>query len=111
MIIQLGAKECILPTNEKRNDHELAALYGVVDRCGIVISEKRPTDFNTKDIESDIKRLLGKDTEAPTLRKRFSYLTNVAQFDLHVAMGAAAALIKYLGVMTPHPQNLFLAHV
>jgi DNA mismatch repair protein MSH2 len=54
--------------NEKRKDHELAALYGVVDRCGIVVSEKRPADFTTKDIEGDIKRLLGKDTEAPTLR-------------------------------------------
>jgi DNA mismatch repair protein MSH2 len=58
-----------MSTNEKRKDHELAALYGVVDRCGIVISEKRPADFTTKDIEGDIKRLLGKDTEAPTLRK------------------------------------------
>jgi hypothetical protein len=58
-----------MPSNEKRKDHELAALYGVVDRCGIVISEKRPADFATRDIEGDIKRLLGKDTEAPTLRK------------------------------------------
>ena len=68
MIIQLGVKECVIPSNEKRKDHELAALYGVVDRCGIAISEKRPADFTTKDIEGDIKRLLGKDTEAPTLR-------------------------------------------
>jgi DNA mismatch repair protein MSH2 len=57
-----------MQTNEKRKDHELAALYGVVDRCGIVVSEKRPADFTIKDIEGDIKRLLGKDTEAPTLR-------------------------------------------
>jgi len=57
-----------MPSNEKKKDHELAALNGVVDRCGIVISEKRAADFTTKDIEGDIKRLLGKDTEAPTLR-------------------------------------------
>ena len=57
-----------MSANEKRKDHELAALHGVVDRCGIVISEKRATDFATRDIEGDIKRLLGKDTEAPTLR-------------------------------------------
>jgi DNA mismatch repair protein MSH2 len=57
-----------MQVNEKRKDHELAALYGVVDRCGIVVSEKRPADFTTKDIEGDIKRLLGKDTEGPTLR-------------------------------------------
>lgn len=57
-----------MAANEKRKDHELTALYGVVDRCGIVISEKRPADFTTRDIEGDIKRLLGKDTEAPTLR-------------------------------------------
>jgi len=68
LIIQLGVKECILTVNDKKKDHELSALYGVVDRCGIVISEKRAADFTTKDIEGDIKRLLGKDTEAPTLR-------------------------------------------
>jgi len=68
LIIQLGVKECILTVNDKKKDHELAALYGIVDRCGIVISEKRATDFTTKDIEGDIKRLLGKDAEAPTLR-------------------------------------------
>jgi DNA mismatch repair protein MSH2 len=61
--------------NEKRKDHELTALYGVVDRCGIVISEKRAADFTTRDIEGDIKRLLGKDTEAPTLRTTFSKLS------------------------------------
>ena len=64
-----------MSTNEKRKDHELAALYGVVDRCGIVISEKRASDFTTRDIEGDIKRLLGRDTEAPTLRTIFSKLS------------------------------------
>jgi hypothetical protein len=58
-----------MPSNEKRKDHELASLYGVVNRCGIVISEKRTADFATKDIEGDIKRLLGKDADAPTLGK------------------------------------------
>jgi DNA mismatch repair protein MSH2 len=65
-----------MPSNEKKKDHELAALYGVVDRCGIVVSEKRPADFTTKDIEGDIKRLLGKDAEAPTLRMNPSHLSN-----------------------------------
>jgi DNA mismatch repair protein MSH2 len=65
-----------MPSNEKKKDHELAALYGVVDRCGIVISEKRPVDFATRDIEGDIKRLLGKDTEAPTLRIHISFSSN-----------------------------------
>ena len=87
-----------MPSNEKRKDHELAALYGVVDRCGIVISEKRPVDFATKDIEGDIKRLLGEDMEVPTLRISVDFHANLAQFDLHVAMGASSALIKYLGV-------------
>jgi DNA mismatch repair protein MSH2 len=63
-----------MPSNEKRKDHELAALHGVVDRCGIVISEKRPADFTTRDIEGDIKRLLGKDTEAPTLRNPLPHI-------------------------------------
>jgi len=65
-----------LTVNDKRKDHDLAALYGVVDRCGIVISEKRAADFTTKDIEGDIKRLLGKDNEAPTLRMSLQYPTS-----------------------------------
>ena len=65
-----------MSANEKRKDHELAALYGVVDRCGIVISEKRTADFATRDVEGDIKRLLGKDTEAPTLRIPFPDIIN-----------------------------------
>jgi hypothetical protein len=67
-----------MPANEKKQDHELTALYGVVNRCGIVISEKRPTDFATRDIEGDIKRLLGKDTEAPTLRTITLILSNLS---------------------------------
>jgi DNA mismatch repair protein MSH2 len=102
----LGVKECIMQINEKRKDHELAALYGVVDRCGIVVSEKRAADFTTKDIEGDIKRLLGKDTEAPTLRTlRYFHALISAQFDLHVAMGASAALVKYLGVSHNFPHS------
>jgi len=88
MIIQLGVKECIMSVNEKRKDHELVALYGVVDRCGIVISEKRASDFATRDIEGDIKRLLGKDTEAPTLRTPSPVVINSSTIRLTCCNGS-----------------------
>lgn len=58
LIIQLGVKECLLPSNDKGNDHDLIKLKTLIERCGIVVTEVKPSDFNTKDIEQDLDRLL-----------------------------------------------------
>lgn len=91
LLIQLGVKECIITQDkgEKEKDPELAKLRQIIDNCGVAIAERHAGEFGTKDIEQDLSRLL-KDERAATL---------LPQTDLKLAMGSAAALIKYLGVL------------
>jgi DNA mismatch repair protein MSH2 len=90
-LIQLGVRECLIQTDnsEKNRDPELAKLKQIIDNCGVAISERQNSDFAIKDIEQDLARLL-KDEKSASL---------MPQADLKLAMGSAAALIKYLGVM------------
>jgi hypothetical protein len=109
LIIQLGVKECILTVNDKKKDHDLAALYGVIDRCGIVISEKRAADFTTKDIEGDIKRLLGKDTEAPTLRIDLPFLHGFDRAQLNsICMSQWEPLLRLSNILAYSLSHLLL---
>ncbi|KAK8050287.1 DNA mismatch repair protein msh-2 [Apiospora phragmitis] len=91
LLIQLGVKECLIQIDkaEKDKDPELAKLRQIIDSCGVAIAERPAGDFGTKDIEQDLSRLL-KDERSTTL---------LPQTELKLAMGSAAALIKYLSVL------------
>ncbi|KAI1081006.1 DNA mismatch repair protein msh-2 [Whalleya microplaca] len=91
LLIQLGVRECLVQYDkaEKDKDPELAKLRQIIDNCGVAIAERSASDFGTKDIEQDLARLL-KDERSATL---------LPQTDLKLAMGSAAALIKYLSVL------------
>lgn len=90
MLIQLGVRECLVPSDEQKKDYELATLRGVLERCDVVITERKRGEFNPKDIQTDLARLLGDDT-APMTRP---------EMDLKQAMGASCALVKYLSLMS-----------
>ena len=89
LLIQLGVKECLIQVDKSEKDVEMAKLKTIIDSCGIAISERSPSDFGTKDIDQDLARLLKDEKATGTL----------PQTDLKLAMGSAAALIKYLGVL------------
>jgi DNA mismatch repair protein MSH2 len=90
LLIQLGVKECLITVDKTTSkDPELTKLRGIIDSCGIAISERPGVEFGTKDIDQDLSRILKDEKAASTL----------PQTDLKLAMGSAAALIKYLGVM------------
>ncbi|KAH8174814.1 mutS domain V domain-containing protein [Sarocladium implicatum] len=91
LLIQLGVRECLiqLDKGEKDKDPELAKLRQVIDNCGVAIAERPAGDFGIRDVEQDLARLL-KDERSATL---------LPQTDLKLAMGSAASLIKYLGVL------------
>lgn len=91
LLIQLGVKECLIQFDkaEKDKDPELAKIRHIIDNCGIAMAERPAGDFGTKDIEQDLARLL-KDERSATM---------LPQTDLKLAMGSAAALIKYLNVL------------
>ena len=90
LLIQLGVKEMLLQADPQKKDAELAKLRIIADNCGIAIAERTIGDFGTKDIEQDLTRLLRDERAAGTL----------PQTDLKLAMGSAAALIKYLGALS-----------
>ncbi|KAL8820690.1 MAG: hypothetical protein Q9223_001146 [Gallowayella weberi] len=94
LLIQLGVKECLLQADTQKKDVELGKLRQIADSCGVAVSERTVGDFGTKDIEQDLTRLLRDERAAGTL----------PQTDLKLAMGSAAALIKYLGVLSD-PSN------
>ncbi|KAK3173518.1 MutS-like protein [Lepraria neglecta] len=94
LLIQLGVKECLIQVDSQKKDAELAKIRAIADNCGIAVAERAGGDFGTKDIEQDLSRLLRGELAAGTL----------PQTDLKLAMGSAAALIKYLGVLSD-PSN------
>lgn len=94
LLIQLGVKECLIQLDSSKKDVELAKIRTIADSCGIAVAERAAGDFGTKDIEQDLSRLLRGELAAGVL----------PQTDLKLAMGSAAALIKYLGVLSD-PSN------
>ncbi|PWN39386.1 putative DNA mismatch repair protein MSH2 [Ceraceosorus guamensis] len=90
LVIQLGVKECLIPADEKDTDYDLSRLRTVLDRCNCVLTGRRKGDFQPKDVEQDLLRLLA-DTSAGTAQP---------EFGLKVSLGACAALISYLDLMT-----------
>lgn len=94
LLIQLGVRECLVQLDSQKKDAELAKIRAICDNCGIVVAERTAGDFGAKDIEQDLSRLLRGELAAGIL----------PQTDLKLAMCSAAALIKYLGVLSD-PSN------
>ena len=90
MLIQLGVKECLITRDTEKKDPELAKLRQICDSCNIAVSERPQSDFGVKDIEQDLTRLLKDENATGAL----------PQTDLKLAMGSAAALIKYLSLLS-----------
>ncbi|RKF76695.1 DNA mismatch repair protein msh-2 [Golovinomyces cichoracearum] len=89
LLIQLGVKECLIQTEKSDKEVEMKKLKSILDKCGISLSERPSSDFSIKDIEQDLSRLVRDNNFAGIL----------PQTDLKLAMGSAAALIKYLEVL------------
>ncbi|KAK2743226.1 MutS-like protein [Myotisia sp. PD_48] len=90
LLIQLGVKECLITAEGQKKDVELSKLRSIADSCGVAVTQRSGGDFATRDIDQDLSRLL-KDEIGPGI---------LPQTELKLAMGSAAALIKYLGAMS-----------
>lgn len=85
LLIQLGVKECVMPSDEQNTDQDLARLRTVVERCGCVVSDIKKGAFSQRTIEQDLPRLL----KGPA-----------PQLDFKVALSSVAALLQYLGLLS-----------
>ncbi|KAJ1930073.1 MSH2 protein [Tieghemiomyces parasiticus] len=90
LVIQLGIKECILPVADAHRDYDMQKIRGLLDRCNAVVTEVRRGDFQTKDAEQDLNRLLEEETSVAAR----------PEFEMKQAMGATMCLIKYLALLS-----------
>lgn len=88
LLIQLGVKEVLLPADEKASDYDLGKIRTLVERCNIVITDRKKSasivffpkaafvadlslrlgEFTPKDVEQDLNRLLSGNLQASTRR-------------------------------------------
>ncbi|WVQ85977.1 hypothetical protein IAT38_008145 [Cryptococcus sp. DSM 104549] len=88
LLIQLGVKECVLQADEKRP--ELAKLRMLVEWCGVIVTERKPSEFQARNVEQDLNRLLDEIHSGTTL----------PEFELKTAMSALSALLSYLSILS-----------
>ncbi|XP_019749319.1 DNA mismatch repair protein Msh2 isoform X1 [Hippocampus comes] len=88
LLIQVGPKECLLSQGEG------SKLREVVQRGGVLVSERKRTEFDSKDVVQDLNRLLrakrGETVASNTL----------PELDKQVAMSCLAAVVRYLELLS-----------
>ncbi|XP_014246973.2 DNA mismatch repair protein Msh2-like [Cimex lectularius] len=87
VIIQFGPKECIIP-NE--STPEAAALKKIAERCGVLVTMRKKSDFNSDGLVQDLNRLI-KFNEGQQQSANV-----IPQMEFSNAMSALAAGLKYL---------------
>jgi DNA mismatch repair protein MSH2 len=66
----LGVKECLLLSSGKEErDHEGLKIKSILNRCNVIITERKKSDFDAKNIAQDLNRLLEGDMSVEALRK------------------------------------------
>ncbi|XP_014768650.1 DNA mismatch repair protein Msh2 [Octopus bimaculoides] len=91
LIVQLGPKECVVCTSEINDS---AWLKQVITRSGLLITEKKKGDFQSKDIVQDLNRLLKFQKEDQQNSAALPELDNT------LAMAALSSLVKYLELLS-----------
>ncbi|BGP57733.1 hypothetical protein JCM8202_002386 [Rhodotorula sphaerocarpa] len=94
LLIQLGAKECLIVDQDKALEYDLGKIKSLLERCGVVVTERKKSEFASTSVEQDLNRLLRGSLQASTR----------PEFEHKVAMSSVAALISYLDLLSD-PSN------
>ncbi|KAG9218238.1 hypothetical protein CCMSSC00406_0005919 [Pleurotus cornucopiae] len=104
LIIQLSVKEAIVQTGTSSGktdrDVELNTLKSVLDRCGVVITERKPSEFMSKNVAEDVIRILSPASLPPSASTSTDPAKLIPHLDLPTAPGALNALITYLQLLS-----------
>ncbi|KAI0797257.1 DNA mismatch repair protein [Irpex lacteus] len=106
LVIQLAVKEVIMPTGTvsgtTERDIELKKLKDVFERCNVVVTERKPSEFKAGNIQDDLTRLLNSSTIPSS--SSVDAASAIPQLNLPVAPASLAALITYLSLLSD-PSN------
>ncbi|KAF8803517.1 DNA mismatch repair protein [Phlegmacium glaucopus] len=100
LVIQLSVKEAIISTGTIKGntdrDIDLKKLTAVLDRCGVVVTERKPSEFTVKNLSHDLPRLLKNSAESTSSA---DHTATIPQLMLPTAPSALSALILYLSLL------------
>ncbi|CAL1390860.1 unnamed protein product [Linum trigynum] len=61
-LVALGCKECLLPI-EAGKASEYRVLHDIMDKCGVMLTERKKNEFKARDLMQDLGRLIKGTTE------------------------------------------------
>ncbi|KAG1815227.1 DNA mismatch repair protein [Suillus subaureus] len=102
LVIQLSVKEAIIPTGTVSGttdrDLDLSKLKAVFERCAVVVTERKPSEFTARHVEDNIKKLtIDSETNSESAAP-------ISELSLPSAPSALSALISYLSLLSD-PSN------